>query len=323
MVQAQRLVALTTIPRAEDAPVLSTPGAAISRAQIALILLLATTFAANHIAERVAFDHGTSVLFAVSMRSAGTALVLACWLVMVRQAIVIPAELRHKALAVGLLVCAQSFFLYSAVQKMPVALALLVFNLFPMMLGFLSWGLGGDRPSLRAWIGMPIALGGLILVLDVPSRGLERDAWDHRFLAGIAYGLAAAVSMASIMALTQRWLTPIEGRVRALSTLSIVAIGSLSVGLSMGGLSMPSDIKGWLAVMALTLLYGIAFSTLLIAVPKIGPVKAAPFFNFEPVAAMAMGWLMLDQTVKLIQIAGAAVVIASLIFISWPKRTTT
>ncbi|HAB48403.1 MAG TPA: EamA family transporter [Lautropia sp.] len=221
------------------------------------------------------------------------------------------------------MVCAQSFFLYSAVQKMPVALALLVFNLFPMMLGFLSWGLGGDRPSLRAWIGMPIALGGLILVLDVPSRGLERDAWDHRFLAGIAYGLAAAVSMASIMALTQRWLTPIEGRVRALSTLSIVAIGSLSVGLSMGGLSMPSDIKGWLAVMALTLLYGIAFSTLLIAVPKIGPVKAAPFFNFEPVAAMAMGWLMLDQTVKLIQIAGAAVVIASLIFISWPKRTTT
>ena len=323
MVQAQRLVALTTIPRAEDAPVLSTPGAAISRAQIALILLLATTFAANHIAARVAFDHGTSVLFAVSMRSAGTALVLACWLVMVRQAIVIPAELRHKALAVGLLVCAQSFFLYSAVQKMPVALALLVFNLFPMMLGFLSWCLGGDRPSLRAWIGMPIALGGLILVLDVPSRGLERDAWDHRFLAGIAYGLAAAVSMASIMALTQRWLTPIEGRVRALSTLSIVAIGSLSVGLSMGGLSMPSDIKGWLAVMALTLLYGIAFSTLLIAVPKIGPVKAAPFFNFEPVAAMAMGWLMLDQTVKLIQIAGAAVVIASLIFISWPKRTTT
>ena len=96
------------------------------------------------------------------MRSAGTAVVLGCWLLLIRQRIVIPSELRLKALAVGLLVSAQSFFLYSAVQRMPVALALLVFNLFPMMLGFLSWGLGGDRPSRRAWIGMPIALGGLM-----------------------------------------------------------------------------------------------------------------------------------------------------------------
>lgn len=254
------------------------------------------------------------------MRSAGTAVVLGCWLLLIRQRIVIPSELRLKALAVGLLVSAQSFFLYSAVQRMPVALALLVFNLFPMMLGFLSWGLGGDRPSRRAWIGMPIALGGLMLVLDAPSRGLELASWDHRFLAGIGFALAAALSMALIMALTQRWLTPIEGKVRALCTLSIVGVASLSAGLAVGGLTMPADRTGWLAVGILTLLYGSAFSTLLIAVPKIGPVKAAPFFNFEPVAAMAMGWLILDQSVKAIQITGAVVVIAALVFISWPKR---
>jgi len=304
VVQAKRLAALTP----------ATPS------QIALILLLATTFGANHIAARLAFDHGASVLFAVSMRSAGTALVLAIWLFISRQSLRIPAALRGKTLAVGLLVSAQSFFLYSAVQRMPVALALLVFNLFPMMLGFISWGLGGDRPSRRAWIGMPIALGGLILVLDAPARGLQIASWDESFLAGIGFGLAAAFSMASIMVLTQRWLTPIEGRIRALSTLSIVAVTSLSVGLSLGGLQTPTDLSGWLAVAVLTLLYGSAFTTLLIAVPKIGPVKAAPFFNFEPIAAMAMGWLILGQAVKSIQILGAAVVVAALIFISWPPK---
>jgi drug/metabolite transporter (DMT)-like permease len=296
VVQAQGLAALTPQSSPEAAQRPSISGSAISTGQIALILLLATTLGANHIAARVAFDHGTSVLFAVSMRSAGTAVVLGCWLLLIRQRILIPDELRLKALAVGLLVSAQSFFLYSAVQRMPVALALLVFNLFPMMLGFLSWGLGGDRPSRRAWIGMPIALGGL------------------------GFALAAGLSMALIMALTQRWLTPIEGKVRALCTLSIVGVASLSAGLAVGGLTMPADRTGWLAVGILTLLYGSAFSTLLIAVPKIGPVKAAPFFNFEPVAAMAMGWLILDQSVKAIQITGAAVVIAALVFISWPKR---
>ncbi|NDG54931.1 MAG: DMT family transporter [Betaproteobacteria bacterium] len=167
---------------------------------------------------------------------------------------------------------------------------------------------------------MPIALGGLILVLDAPARGLQIASWDESFLAGIGFGLAAAFSMASIMVLTQRWLTPIEGRIRALSTLSIVAVTSLSVGLSLGGLQTPTDLSGWLAVAVLTLLYGSAFTTLLIAVPKIGPVKAAPFFNFEPIAAMAMGWLILGQAVKSIQILGAAVVVAALIFISWPPK---
>jgi len=304
VVQAQRLASLTP----------ATP------AQIALILLLATCFGANHIAARLAFEHGSSVLFAVSMRSAGTAFVLAAWLLTIRQSLDIPPTLRLKALAVGLLVSAQSFFLYSAVNRMPVALALLVFNLFPMMLGFMSWWMGGDRPSQRAWLGMPMAIGGLMLVLDVPSRGLGLASWEPTFIAGIAYGLAAALSMALIMALTQRWLTPIEGRVRALTTLSIVGVTSLGVGFAVGGLHMPVDTTGWLAVGILTLLYGSAFSTLLIAVPKIGPVKAAPFFNFEPIAAMFMGWLILGQSVKPLQMAGALVVVAALVFISWPQK---
>ena len=168
---------------------------------------------------------------------------------------------------------------------------------------------------------MPIAIGGLILVLDVPSRGMQIADWDQTFIAGLGFGLAAALSMAMIMALTQRWLMPIEGRVRALSTLSIVAVTSVSVGFAVGGLQMPVDSTGWLAVAVLTLLYGSAFSTLLIAIPKIGPVRAAPFFNFEPIAAMLMGWLVLDQSVKSLQIAGALVVVAALVLISWPQKS--
>lgn len=296
---------------------MTAPGPPSAR-QIALILLLASTFAANHVAARIAFEHGASVLFAVSLRSAGTALVVLAWLIALRQSILPPAALRGKAIAVGALVAVQSFFLYSAVQRMPVALALLVFNLFPILIGLLSWRLGGDRPTRRAWIGMPIALGGLLLVLDAPARGLRAAAWEPAFLAGIAYGLGAALSMALIMILTERWLKPIEGRARALSTLGVVALVSLSTGFAVEGLQAPADTTGWLALAALTVLYGSAFSTMLVAVPRIGPVRAAPFFNFEPIAAMLMGWLILAQSVRLSQMLGAAVVIGALLLISWP-----
>ena len=40
-----------------------------------LLLLTATLFASNHIAARLAFDHGTSVATAVTVRSATTVLV--------------------------------------------------------------------------------------------------------------------------------------------------------------------------------------------------------------------------------------------------------
>jgi len=293
-----------------------------SARQIALILLLASTFAANHVAARLAFEHGASVLFAVSLRSAGTALVILAWLLALRQTVLPQPALRGKALAVGALVALQSFFLYSAVQRMPVALALLVFNLFPILIGFLSWWLGGERPSRRAWIGMPVALGGLMLVLDAPARGLNTAAWEPGFVAGIAFGLGAALSMALIMILTERWLKPVEGRVRALSTLSVVALATITTGFAVDGLRAPEDVTGWLAMVALTVLYGSAFSTMLVAVPRIGPVRAAPFFNVEPIAAMLLGWLILGQSVRPMQILGAAVVIGALLLISWPGRTS-
>ncbi|MGB7541112.1 MAG: EamA/RhaT family transporter, partial [Burkholderiales bacterium] len=41
---------------------------------IALMLVIATTFGSNHIAARLAFDHGVNVTTAVAARSAVTAL---------------------------------------------------------------------------------------------------------------------------------------------------------------------------------------------------------------------------------------------------------
>jgi len=41
---------------------------------IALLLVIATAFGANHVAARVAFEHGASVTTAVAVRSLGTVL---------------------------------------------------------------------------------------------------------------------------------------------------------------------------------------------------------------------------------------------------------
>jgi len=43
---------------------------------IAMLLVIAAVFGSNHVAARIAFDHGTNVTTAVAVRSAGTALIV-------------------------------------------------------------------------------------------------------------------------------------------------------------------------------------------------------------------------------------------------------
>jgi drug/metabolite transporter (DMT)-like permease len=78
-----------------------------------------------------------------------------------------------RALAIGLLIAFQSFCLYSSVALLPVALALLAFNTFPMLIALFTWASGGERPRTAALIAMPIALAGLALALDVFGKAVN------------------------------------------------------------------------------------------------------------------------------------------------------
>jgi uncharacterized membrane protein len=127
-------------------------------------------FAGNHVAARVAFDDGAGVLLAILMRSGGTLLVLAILVLWQRQSLRLPAGAWRWQLLLGLLITAQSLCLYSAVARVPVALALLVANVFPILLALLTWALGGPRPSARTATLMGLILLGLVFVLDVPGR---------------------------------------------------------------------------------------------------------------------------------------------------------
>src|SRR5271165_2179022 len=132
-----------------------------------LLLAIATTFGSNHISARIAFDHGANVITAVAFRSAGTALFLTALLLLNRVPLALPRPTLVRGLAIGLVLAVQSFCLYSAVARIPVALALLAFNTFPMMLSLISWAAGSERPSRRAIVAMPVALVGLAFALDV------------------------------------------------------------------------------------------------------------------------------------------------------------
>jgi drug/metabolite transporter (DMT)-like permease len=87
-----------------------------------------------------------------------------------------------------------------------------------------------------------------------------------------------------------------------------------------GGMSLPDAAVGWLALGCLVLLYGVAFSTLFICMPRLDIARNAPVMNMEPVAGMLFGWLVLDQLLGGIQIFGGLIVVGGIVLLSYRKH---
>jgi drug/metabolite transporter (DMT)-like permease len=286
---------------------------------LALIAGIAVLFASNHVAARLAFDHGTSVVTAVLVRSAVTALAVAVLLRATGTAWSLAAPTRRHAVLIGLVLSVQSVCLYASVARIPVALALLTFNSFPVVLALLSWATGGERPARRTAIAMPVILSGLVLALDVPGvlssggRSLDDPA---RFAAGVGFGLAASLAFGTALLLTTRWMGAVDGRVRTLWSMGVVSAVALAGGLAIDGFAWPADAPGWTGLALLTVLYGTAFTSLFVVLPLLGAVNSAPAMNLEPIASMALAWLLLGQRIGGVQVAGGVLVVGAIVWTS-------
>ena len=126
---------LPPLPPRDNAPMSLRPHAApaLSAAAFATLLLIALMMGANHVAARLAFNHGVDVATAVTFRSSITALVVGALLLLQRPASMqLTARHRRALPVIAVLVGVQSLCLYSAVARLPVALALLAFNIYPL-----------------------------------------------------------------------------------------------------------------------------------------------------------------------------------------------
>ena len=289
-------------------------------AGVALLLVMATVFGANHVAARIAFEHGANVTTAVAFRSTGTALFVLTLLLSSGSSLTVERKTFGRSIIIGLLLAVQSYCLYSAVSLIPVALALLAFQTFPMVLALVSWLSGGERPTRRVRIAMPVALFGLALALDVAGkRGDIAGRWSE-IGAGVLWASGASLSFAMVLLLTTRWLAGMDGRLRSFLSMSVVAVVTLAGGTLTNGFALPADGTGWFALALLTVFYGTAITAMFVLLPRLGAVNNAAVLNFEPISVLAIAWVVLGQTVAPLQVLGAFVVVGAIMWMGAGKK---
>lgn len=289
----------------------------LSGGAFATLLLIAFMMGANHVAARLAFDHGVDVATAVSVRSAVTAGVLGLLLWWQGVPLRLQRHHRHALPAIGLLIGVQSLCLYAAVARLPVALALLAFNTYPLWTALWARLAYAHRPEPRVLRAMPLLLLGLALALDVfgAATGLGVAGQWSRIGVGVAFALAAAATFGLALVLTQHEAGDLDGRVRTASTLMIVAVIALVGVGSQGGFHFPDAAAGWWGLAALTFLYGTAFTIMFTVLPRLGVVGHSAIMNVEPIFALVLAWALLGQTIAALQVAGGLLVVGTVIWL--------
>ncbi|MRD46742.1 EamA family transporter [Caenimonas koreensis] len=297
-------------------------GKAISGAAFATLLLIALMMGANHVAARVAFNNGVDVATAVVFRSAVTATVLGVLLASQRVRVAFTARHKRMLPVIGLLIGLQSLCLYSAVARLPVALALLAFNTYPIWTAIWSFVVYRRPPERALVIAMPVILAGLALALDVfgAASGLGAAGQWARIGAGVGFALAAAATFGLALVLTQHEAGDVDGRVRTATTMTMAGLVALLTVALQGGFHLPAAPAGWGGLAALTFLYGTAFTIMFTVLPRLGVVGNSAIMNVEPVFALALGWLVLGQTIAPIQVGGALIVVGAVMALGLRRR---
>ncbi|MCB2018295.1 MAG: DMT family transporter [Hydrogenophaga sp.] len=298
------------------------PAKALSGSAFATLLLIAVMMGANHVAARMAFDHGVTVSTAVLFRSAVTAVVVWTIVRIARVPIMVSPGQKKALLKIGLLIGLQSLCLYSAVARLPVALALLAFNTYPLWTALWARTLKGERIEPRLLRAMPVLLIGLALALDVAgaASGLGASAHWSQIGAGVGFALTAAATFGLALVFTQHETAGLDGRVRTAATMALVAAAALVGVVGQGGLALPNAPVGWWGLMGLTALYGTAFTIMFTVLPKLGVVGGSPIMNVEPIFALVLAWAVLGQAVAPSQVVGGLLVVATVMWLGLRRR---
>lgn len=291
---------------------------------IVALLCISVVFGSNHVAARFAFEHGSNVVTAVAFRATFALFFVLALMLANGVSFALPGATRLRGVFIGLCLLLQSYCVFSAVARIPVALALLAFNTYPIVIALIAWILDGERPTLRALVAMPVALAGLALALDVggwSGAGATNFAgrWDEIGI-GVLFATGASLSFSAALYLTTRWLKDVDGRLRTLLATGTIAVVALAGLILTGSFAPPADSTGWVALVLVGLFYSCGVTGLFVVLPRLGVVNNSAALNFEPVAVLVMGWVLLGQSMAPLQIFGALVVIGAIVALSTGKR---
>jgi drug/metabolite transporter (DMT)-like permease len=223
----------------------------------------------------------------------------------------LPAVTCYGVVAVG----GCQWFYFNAVEHLSVSVALLLEYSGTVLVVLWTWLAHGHRPQARTVLGGALAIGGLVLVLDL--TGAQRVD-----LVGVLWGLAAAVGLAVYFVLSSRTdeaLPPVAmawgGMLTGAALLGLLGlVRAVHFTASTADVSIGGHRTSWLVPAAGLAVVAAAIAYLLgIAAARRLGARVSSFVGLtEVLFATLFAWLLLSQRPSLLQGVGGVIVLAGI-----------
>ncbi len=208
-------------------------------------------------------------------------------------------------------------FYFAAMQRMPVAVALLIQYIAPVLIVIAVWVRTRRAPSRAVLVGSVVAMVGLVLVVDISGARFD--------LLGTIFALCAAVCAAAYFVIAGRAgddLPPLALAAGGLLTgtllMTVLVVSGIlpfaapSITVTLVGLEVPGILPLlWVGAVATTLGYALG----VIAVPLIGSRLASFVGLSEVLFALGFAWLLLGETPAPIQFVGGALILVGVVLV--------
>ena len=208
-------------------------------------------------------------------------------------------------------------FFFSAMQRMPVAVALLIEYLAPVLLVAFVWIRTGRAPSALVLWGSAIAMTGLVLVVNIVGASFD--------LLGTLFALAAAVCVCAYFVISERTgddLPPLAlaagGLLTGASAMAILCLAGImpfaapDVAVVLAGVEVAWFVPLlWVSAVATTLGYALG----VVAIPRIGSRIASFVGLSEVLFALGFAWVFLAEVPAPIQFAGGALILVGVVLV--------
>ena len=297
---------------------------------VALVLIAASLFGTLGPASKIAYDAGLVPFAWVAWRSGFGAVGLWAVIAARRGPWSIGSGLRgapqSARASLGLAIVAAAVLnlsVFVAFQRTAIALALLAFYTYPVMVAAVSAALGHERLDGSRRLALGLAVIGMAAVV---AGGLQPGSGVTVDVLGVGLALVAAACQTTFVVASRGYAS-----VRTDEAMGSILAGSAAiaivVALAVNGpaaVALPLTQPALLALLAAVGLFAAALPSFLFltGIRRLGPIRAGILMLWEPVVGIVLAAVLLGQVVSPVQVAGGATILIAAILAQRPGRET-
>jgi drug/metabolite transporter (DMT)-like permease len=225
---------------------------------------------------------------------------------------------QRLALVAGLFFAADLIFWHQAIGDVGAGLATVLGNLQVVIVPFAAWAVLGEAPGRRILAALPLMLIGVVLI----SGALEEGAYGVHPVRGVVFGALTGLSYAGFLLILRHGNEDLRRPAGPLFDATwVAALAALVAALALGvdDLVPAWPSAGWLLTLALSSQV-VGWLLISISLPRLPAAQTSMMLTIQPVGSIVLGIVLLGEDPTVLQLLGAACILAGLVSIAMRGR---